>query len=290
MALVGYGSSDEEEDIVEEIQKQVPLVAPASRSSEPASSHKEIQSNGSLNPEKKVVDDATNPHQDSVPADDAPVVGPIQGPSIPTMDAEMNGLQEEEDGISGPPQSPYSANRALLRDLTLPSLPSYDIPPSPPGSPVASTNAKFKHFLDLKKKGIHFNEKLSKSAAMKNPALMQKLMDFSDIDEIGQYSTTLPKEIWNPRAFPETAFKEELAKSQKKILKRKEEERLRGQRGAVDFVPAAVTTEPSSRSGTPGGKGPKSAAERIMAGLDSDRGRSNSPQVQGVKRKGRFDT
>ena len=222
----------------------------------------------------------------SQPEPDAPLVGPALGP--PTTDlARAEPLEDDEDL---PLQSPYSANRALLRDLTLPTVPNYDIPPSPPGSPVASTNAKFKHFLDLKKQGIHFNEKLAKSSALKNPSLMQKLMDFSDIDEAGQYTTTLPRDLWNPEAFPEYAYKEELAKSQQKILKRKEEEKLRVPRESVDFVPATVT-EPSSRSGTPGAGGrggQKSAAERIMAGLD--RGRSNSPQVTGVKRKTRFDS
>jgi len=187
------------------------------------------------------------------------------------------------------PQSPYSANRALLRDLTLPTLPNYDIPPSPPGSPRESTNAKFKHFLELKKQGVHFNEKLAKSSALKNPSLMQKLLDFSGIDEVGQYETTLEKDLWDPKGFPEEAYKEELLKSQQKITKRREEEKLRGQRESVDFVPAASTAEPSSRGGTPAanGRGQKSAAGRVMAGLD--RGRSNSPQVQGTKRKTRFD-
>lgn len=115
---------------------------------------------------------------------------------------------------------------------------------------------------------------------------MQKLMDFSDIDEVGQYSTTLPKELWNPEVFPEHAHKEELAKSQQRILKKKEAEK-RG-RDSIDFVPAA-NSDPPSRSGTPGlvsRSGQKSAAERVMAGL----GRSNSPQVQGTKRKSRFDS
>lgn len=220
------------------------------------------------------------------PEPDAPLVGPALGP--PTTDIETTKLLEEDDGL--PPQSPYSANRALLRDLTLPTMPNYEIPPSPPGSPVASTNTKFKHFLDLKKQGIHFNQKLANSPALKNPSLMQKLMDFSDIDEAGQYATTLLKDLWNPDAFPDYAYKEELAKNQQKILKRKEEEKLKGPRESVDFVPATIT-EPSSRSGTPGagGKGnQKSAAERIMAGLD--RGRSSSPQVAGTKRKTRFDS
>ena len=116
---------------------------------------------------------------------------------------------------------------------------------------------------------------------------MQKLMDFSDIDEAAQYATTLPKDLWDPNAFPDSAYKEELARNQQKISKRKE---LRGPKEFVDFVPATIT-EPSSRSGTPGlgGKGSqKSAVERIVGG--SDRGRSNSPQVAGTKRKTRFDS
>lgn len=198
--------------------------------------------------------------------------------------------EDEDEDLAVPPLSPYSANRALLRDLTLPTLPNYDIPSSPPGSPLQSTNAKFKHFLELKKQGVHFNDKLANSSALKNPGLMQKLMDFSDIDEAGQYATTLPKALWNPDDFPAYAFKEELAKSQQRILKKKEDEKSRGQRDTLDFVPATSTLEPVSRSGTPSNVGrpvQKSAAERIMAGLD--RGRSSSPQV-GTKRKSRFDS
>jgi hypothetical protein len=154
---------------------------------------------------------------------------------------------------------------------------------------MESTNSKFKHFLELKKQGIHFNEKLAKSSALKNPSLMQKLMDFADIDEAGQYATTLPKDLWNPDGIPGYAYKEELAHSQQKIRKKKEDEKAKGQRESIDFVPA--TGEPLSRSGTPGtgGRtGQKSAAERIMAGLEM--GRSSSPQVQGTKRKTRFDS
>ena len=113
------------------------------------------------------------------------------GPSKPPEDT----AQSLPDDVGLPPLSPYSAQRALLRDLTLPTVPNYNISPSPPGSPVASTSIKFKHFLDLKKQGVHFNEKLSKSSALKNPSLMQKLMEFSDIDEEAQYATTLPKHL-----------------------------------------------------------------------------------------------
>lgn len=169
-------------------------------------------------------------------------------------------------------------------------MPNYDIPVSPPGSPVEGKTAKFKHFLELKKQGVHFNEKLANSAAMKNPSLMKKLMDFAEIDEAAEYDTALPKDLWNPRAFPATAYKEMLSQSQRQITKKRDEEKLKGTRESIDFIPAATAVS-HSRNGTPSGSSKssqKSAAERIMDGLE--RGRSNSPQVQGVKRKSRFDT
>lgn len=211
------------------------------------------------------------------------------GPAAPdSVDISIPELPEDDTDLE--PLSPYSRERAVIRDLTLPTAPNYDIPTSPPGSPDANTNSKFKHFLSLKQQGVHFNAKLAKSSALKNPSLMQKLMDFSGIDEGDQYATTLAKDIWNPTGFPEHAHKEELSQSQQHIRKKLEEKKARGQRESVDFVPATTSGE-SSRSGTPstsGRSGPTSAAERVLAGLD--RGRSNSPQAQNLKRKTRFDS
>ncbi|KAI9650128.1 serine/threonine protein kinase [Ciborinia camelliae] len=283
--LVDYGSSDEEGSVHEDIPQ---------KSSNTAESTLFINSNTNgttkdVQPHATKLPPAENSRIIALPSNpksDAPLVGPQLGP------AEATGLPELEDVMNeerdGEPQSPYSANRALLRDLTLPTVPNYDIPPSPPGSPMASTNAKFKHFLELKKQGTHFNEKLAKSAALKNPSLMQKLMDFADIDEMEQYETTLPKYLWNPSGFPEYAYKEELATTQQDILMEiLEQKKARGQREALDFVPATASGD-ASHSGTQSagginGKGQQSAAERIMAGLD--RGRSNSPHTQGLKRK-----
>ena len=115
---------------------------------------------------------------------------------------------------------------------------------------------------------------------------MQKLMDFADIDEVAEYATTLPKEFWDPAGFPEAGYKEKLAKNQKDILKKMEEEKAKGQRTSLDFVSATAPGE-VSRNGTPK-VGQKSASERVMAGLE--KGRSASPHVQGVKRKSRFET
>ncbi|KAG4425841.1 hypothetical protein IFR04_001048 [Cadophora malorum] len=272
--LVTYASSDEEDHMEVDVSK-VDVEKTTIPKNDTNGYHAGSQQNGSS--AAPVLHDL-----------EAPIVGPTLGPSIMLPEAQL--LKDEDEDLAAPPLSPYSANRALLRDLTLPTLPNYDIPPSPPGSPLQSTNAKFKHFLELKKQGVHFNDKLANSSALMNPGLMQKLMDFSDIDEAGQYATTLPKVLWNPDDFPAYAFKEELAKSQQRILKKKEDEKSRGQRETLDFVPATSPLEPVSRNGTPSNVGrsvQKSAAERIMAGLD--RGRSSSPQV-GTKRKSRFDS
>lgn len=232
----------------------------------------------------------------------APMVGPLRpgdpssegpsvGPLLPPTSSVPEELPEVLPGVT--PQSPHSAQRSLIRDLTLPPLPNLDIPPSPPRSPSSSTDAKFAHFLELKKKGVHFNEKLANSAALKNPSLMQKLMKFADVDEQAQYATTLPKELWDPSIFPVWGYKEELGKSQQLLSKKREEEKARGQREAVEFVAASAPgdSNKSAVSSGLGGKagGRKSAAERIMAGLE--RTRPGSPQVQaGMKRKTRFES
>ncbi|KAI9670406.1 MAG: hypothetical protein M1817_004449 [Caeruleum heppii] len=220
---------------------------------------------------------------------DEPMVGPSGPPRSPSP----------SNGATSQPQSPYSSSRALIRDLTLPPVPNLDIPPSPPGSPPAATSAKFANFLELKKKGVHFNEKLAKSSALKNPSLLQKLMAFADMDEQAQYATTLPKDVWDPTAFPEWAYKEGLAKKQQEVLKQREEERAKSQRDALDFVPATASGD-SSRGGTPGTSGTgrgsgRSAAERIMAGLDREKTRSPHTSDAGKRREvdrrgSRFDS
>ncbi len=187
---------------------------------------------------------------------------------------------ESAEDVESTPQSPYSVYQTSVRNLTLPPIPNMDIPSSPPGSPPPEMGKKFEHFLVLKRQGIHFNEKLSKSSALKNPSLLQKLMASAGVDEHDQYKTTLSKNAWNPTAFPSWAFEEELAKSQQELKKKKEEEKALKQRGSIEFV-SANNSVGLTKCGSPGPavmvKEPKgSMAERIMAGLDRER--TGSPQ------------
>lgn len=195
----------------------------------------------------------------------AGLVGPLEPSS-------NNDSKDESRSAS---QSPYSANRSLLHDLTLPTYVNLDIPSSPNGFPPPGMDEKFEHFLELKKQGVHFNEKLGRSTALKNPSLLEKLMTFAGLGQGDQYATTLSKDIWDPEGFPHGAYKEQLAETQQAIFKKREQEKSRIQRENIEFVP-------STRSGhsIPGeilppelrSKGPRlSAAERVMAGLNGDK-------------------
>lgn len=188
------------------------------------------------------------------------------GPSLPTEAASgASYLPEPEDDPaaaqqSSAPSSPFTANRALLRDLTLPTVPNLDIPPSPPGSPAPALTKKLDNFLELKKKGIHFNGKLASSAAVQNPALMDKLMGFVEMgrEEGGdslreQYATTLGKDVWDPtgqETFPPWAFRGPLKQSQDRVRRDREAERAGGKRSGIEFVSSV-----SGAGGTPGSAG-----------------------------------
>lgn len=156
--------------------------------------------------------------------------GPVLGPSGRD---ELDGLHEQSHS-SDP--SHFSAIRTSIHDLTLPPVPNLDIPPSPPGSPDLGASAKFAHFLSLKKQGVHFNEKLAGSTSLKNPSLLVKLRKHAGIDDVAQYSTTLPRDIWDASNLPGWGYKEELLRTQQEIRHKAEEKRAMGQRSSVEFV------------------------------------------------------
>ncbi|KAE8131861.1 HCNGP-like protein-domain-containing protein [Aspergillus pseudotamarii] len=164
--------------------------------------------------------------------------GPILGPSHKEAHPEPPSSE----------RSRLSTSHTLIHDLTLPPVPNLDIPLSPPGSPDANANAKFAHFLSLKKQEVHFNEKLALSTSLKNPSLLKKLTEHAGIDGQMQYSTSLPSEVWDMSGLPRWGFKEELSKSQKEFHQKTEEQWSAGQRDTIDFVAAATADSTGARS------------------------------------------
>ncbi|KAI5238401.1 hypothetical protein E4T43_07430 [Aureobasidium subglaciale] len=215
---------------------------------------------------------APAPAPESTPI--GPTLGPVAGPAAgPSPMPEPSPLANEsgEEGASAPP-SPYTASRLMIRNLTMPPVPNFQIPPSPPGSPPPDTTTKFARFLDLKKKGTHFNERLYHSSALRNPGLLSKLMDFAGISQEDQYATP-----WSQGAvatkFPEWAYGDKLVAAHEKIAKKKELEKAKTPREAVDFVPAKQEAAASTS-----GRVERRSQGRRGLGFDNERRRSRSPR------------
>ncbi|KAF2034722.1 hypothetical protein EK21DRAFT_107849 [Setomelanomma holmii] len=204
-------------------------------------------------------------------ASTGPINGPEQGPTVTPPPAEEGSTDD------APPGSPYTSNRALIQNLTLPTVSNFDIPPSPPGSPPQKATKKFAQFLELKKKGQHFNQRLEGSSVLRDPGHLRKLMDFAGLSGEEQYVSTLSEEVAIPTTFPEWAYAEELKASQKQIFRAKEQSRAKAPRDAIDFV-SASRSGTSSGKGTPSGKASwQSASERVLAATDNEStGRSSS--------------
>ncbi|TID27322.1 HCNGP domain-containing protein [Venturia nashicola] len=249
--LVAYGSSDEEEndDIPQEnIESEAPPPTASSKKARPEPVPSLAQPTAAL------------------PAQDARPQRPALGPSMP-----LRPNLEPILGSDSAPQSPYTASRLSIRDLTMPPVPNFNIPPSPPGSPPLAATKRFTRFLELKKQGIHFNAKLETSSALKNPNLLPKLRQFAGIDEKDSLATALPEGLAVPTSFPAWAYTDQLNKTQQVVKKKKEEEQAQKQRESIDFVPATASGA-SSRNATPGViRGSSSISERVMAGLNREK-------------------
>ncbi|KAG5939053.1 hypothetical protein E4U53_007900 [Claviceps sorghi] len=212
-------------------------------------------------------------HQQTSQAQAQSIIGPIPlGPSLPPPDANTNALPEplpspspspsnEDAAAINAPSSPYSSTRALMHDLTLPSVPNLAIPSSPPGSPPPATNKKFQQFLHLKRKGTHFNTRLESSTALRNPSLTDKLLSFVDLAGPAQYETTLPRDLYDPGRLPRYAHRDKLRKAREALVKEREAEKVSAR--GVDFVhPSTTSTPANGDAAAPAGIAPREAEKR----------------------------
>lgn len=138
----------------------------------------------------------------------------------------------------------------------MPPVPNFDIPDAPPppaqnseeAATLAAVAKQFERFLELKKQGVHFNERLQNSTSLRNPSLLPKLMAFAGITQEDCYQSTLPVEFAVPSRWPEDCYVESLIKQNE----RREKKRL-AERERLDFVPAQAS-EGSGKSTPSDGK------------------------------------
>lgn len=112
------------------------------------------------------------------------------GPALPPseyLEATDSALDLPE---VDPSLSPYAQIRQQIQMLTMPPIPNFQIPPSPPPedpSSMAVVNKKVREFLELKKNGVHFNQRLLSSSALSNPRMSEMLMGLAGIEGVTQY-------------------------------------------------------------------------------------------------------
>lgn len=142
----------------------------------------------------------------------------------------------------------------------MPTVPNFDIPDSPPpparnseeAAALAATTKKFEKFLELKKKGVHFNERLQNSSSLRNPSLLPKLMEFASISQEDSYRSSLPEGLGVTVRWSEECYIENLLKQNE----RREKKQARAPGDKLDFVPA------KSAGSTPGDVPRKSKFDR----------------------------
>jgi len=158
----------------------------------------------------------------------------------------------------------------------MPAHPNFSIPPSPPPptSPdslaaLSATTKKFDRFLELKRKGVHFNARLQTSTSLRNPSLLPKLMEFAGVGLEDGYRSTLTGDVGEvPVRWGEESYVEAIVREGERWRKRRLKEREK-----VEFVGAR--SGGSSAVGTP-------------KGVEGGDGRKASEGVQ-PKRASRFD-
>ena len=226
--LVDYGSSDEDTDV-----SAPQASATTTRASNVSTVGAAAYTQPSKEPERENVDTAN---------------GPLQGPSMP-MDGD-----QAQDGDIRLSEEPAMSEREAVRYLTRATHPMTSLPPSPPGSPDPSANAKFKRFLELKAKGVHFNEDLARKSTFQNPSLLFTMMVRAGIEGDEQYHTALPQSLWDPTDFPTSAYKEELLKSQTAMRTKEEASKkaLSASGKRTIEIASGTASDGSSRSSTPG--------------------------------------
>lgn len=235
--LVSYDSSSDEDEVINPIAQAASTAQASTTFNDPPavsnSSGQYTERDGSRNAEAESTTD-----------------GPLLGPAAPTSGERTEAALPVEILV---PES--MSERDTIRYLTKAPVPMTSMPPSPPGSPNRAANARFDRFLALKDKGVHFNEDLARKSNFLNPGLLATMMIRAGIDEEDQYNTSLSLHLWNPKGFPEWAYKEKLFKSQQEV-KDKEDAEKRALSAAgtrtIDFASSGGNSGESSRRSTPG--------------------------------------
>lgn len=134
----------------------------------------------------------------------------------------------EEDTFEKYEEKDDKKNRYADYGFTLPSEPKEKCPDK--------LQDKISHLYDrMKHSNMDMNKLIQERKDFRNPSIYEKLIQFCEIDELG---TNYPPELYDPKSWGKESYYEELAKSQKIEMDKREKDRKENVK--VDMVVAAV--------------------------------------------------
>jgi len=124
------------------------------------------------------------------------------------------------------------------------------IPPEPPGRCSKQLQDKIAEYYErYLREGVDYNKFIQRKKSFKNPSIYEKLIEFSGLYEFG---TNYPPEVYDPHIWGPESNYEELAKTQKVEMDKREEKRKAGdvRTSKVEFVSGTAKKNSSSASNT----------------------------------------
>lgn len=230
--LIGYGSSDDEEgDAKEDAPSTAVTVDLPSQTANPSDGSPLKDTHPSLPSLQHAVN---NDAVDGIL---------MVGPTMPTDLGVMSQVYDEDDRI----ELPQMPERDLLRYLTQPTHPTNTLPPEPVTAADPSVTAKLKKFIELKSKGIHFNEDLAGKTSFRNPNLFASLLERAGLSPEAQYTSALHPDVLSMSSLPPWAYKEALHEKQKSLtadyVSARKAQSAAGKR-TIDFIPPSQESTP----------------------------------------------
>ncbi|KAI9276517.1 HCNGP-like protein-domain-containing protein [Sporodiniella umbellata] len=124
----------------------------------------------------------------------------------------------------------------VLAPKPIEGIDNWGIPNEPTQACDPERAEKIAHFLSLKASGHRLNNHLAHSKAFRNPRIYAKLVEFTNVDELG--SNMDPKEF-DPKGFEPSFYIDGILETQKELAEGKTK------RSAVNFVKSELTQEQS---------------------------------------------
>ncbi|OAC99695.1 hypothetical protein MUCCIDRAFT_113129 [Mucor lusitanicus CBS 277.49] len=165
--------------------------------------------------------------------------------TAPTTQSAKPALPSKVPGLpSTSTASMLEHNKRLMAALAakpIPGVENWGIPDEPDTACDAERQERISHFLSLRASGHRLNDHLQHNKAFRNPRIYTKLVEFTEVDEIG---SNFDQQEFDPHGFPADMYIDGILETQRKLAEEKAAQQQN--RTSVNFVPQQATQQQSA--------------------------------------------